>query len=397
MSEFFEQKGIKREFSIARAPQQNSIAERRNKTLIKDARTMCTDKENDKATNKQGRAEKGNPSIKRSKLGRSYARRASTVQDKTGFEDPEFPDRVYKVEKALYSLHQAPRAFQVTPKVLHLHAVKRIFRYLKGQPKLGLWYLKDSPFDLEAYTDSDYAGASLDKKSTTRGLKGLRKISRTARIESSEDEGLGAQEDASKQGRKIADLDADAEVTLVDEAQGKIDDNLMFNTRVFDEEEVEIEKVVSTAKVTTASATTTTVDELTLAQTLIKIKAAKPKAVTTATTTTTTVVTRPKARGVVVQEPTMMEADYELAQRLQAEEQGELTIEERSKLFVELMNKRKKHFAKLRAKEIRRKPPTKAQKRNQMYSFVPMDTEVVEGSKTRKREDLRVEEKNLEY
>ncbi|GJX11399.1 hypothetical protein Tco_0201258 [Tanacetum coccineum] len=89
----------------------------------------------------------------------------------------------------------------------------------------------------------------------------------------------------------------------------------------------------------------------------------------------------------------MMEADYELAQRLQAEEQGELTIEERSKLFVELMDKRKKHFAKLRAKEIRRKPPTKAQKRNQMYVmdiilkvgvdlFVPMDTKVVEGSKS---------------
>ncbi|GJY14469.1 retrovirus-related pol polyprotein from transposon TNT 1-94 [Tanacetum coccineum] len=42
-------------------------------------------------------------------------------------------------------------------------------RYLKGQLKLGLWYPKDSPFDLVAYTDSDYAGASLDRKSTTRG------------------------------------------------------------------------------------------------------------------------------------------------------------------------------------------------------------------------------------
>ncbi|GJX78725.1 putative ribonuclease H-like domain-containing protein [Tanacetum coccineum] len=211
----------------------------------------------------------------------------------SGFEDPESPDRVYKVEKALYGLHQAPRAwyetlstylldngykreklmhkkfqmssmgeltfflglqvtqkddgifisqdkyvdeilkkfgfstvktastpmetskpllkdaeaedvdvhlyrsmigslmyltssrpdimfvvcacarFQVTPKVLHLHAVKRIFRYLKGQPKLGLWYPKDSPFDLEAYSDSDYAGASLDRKSTTGGCQFL--------------------------------------------------------------------------------------------------------------------------------------------------------------------------------------------------------------------------------
>ncbi|GJS32935.1 hypothetical protein Tco_0531317 [Tanacetum coccineum] len=65
--------------------------------------------------------------------------------------------------------------FHVTPKVSHLHDVKRIFRYLKGQPKLGLWYPKDSPFDLEAYTDSDYTGASLDRKSTTRGCQFLRR------------------------------------------------------------------------------------------------------------------------------------------------------------------------------------------------------------------------------
>ncbi|GJW12608.1 hypothetical protein Tco_1578435 [Tanacetum coccineum] len=77
----------------------------------------------------------------------------------------------------------------------------------------------------------------------------------------------------------------------------------MFDTGVFDEQEVEVEKVVSTAEVSTASATTTTINELTLAQTLIKIKAAKPKAITTATATPTTAVTRPKARGVVVQEP----------------------------------------------------------------------------------------------
>ncbi|GJW63327.1 putative ribonuclease H-like domain-containing protein [Tanacetum coccineum] len=60
--------------------------------------------------------------------------------------------------------------FQVNPKSSHLHVVKRIFRYLKGQPKLGLWYPKDSPFDLVSYIDSDYAGASLDRKSTTRGV-----------------------------------------------------------------------------------------------------------------------------------------------------------------------------------------------------------------------------------
>ncbi|GJS03678.1 putative ribonuclease H-like domain-containing protein [Tanacetum coccineum] len=63
--------------------------------------------------------------------------------------------------------------YQVNPKVSHLHTVKRFFRYLKGQPKLGLWYPKDSPFDLVAYTDNDYAGASLDRKSTTGGCQFL--------------------------------------------------------------------------------------------------------------------------------------------------------------------------------------------------------------------------------
>nr|GEW70178.1 hypothetical protein [Tanacetum cinerariifolium] len=51
--------------------------------------------------------------------------------------------------------------FQVTPKLSHHNAVKRIFRYLKGKPYLGLWYPKDSPFDLVAYSDSDYTGCSL--------------------------------------------------------------------------------------------------------------------------------------------------------------------------------------------------------------------------------------------
>ncbi|GJU80696.1 putative ribonuclease H-like domain-containing protein [Tanacetum coccineum] len=207
-----------------------------------------------------------------------------------GFEDPEFPNKVYKVEKALYSLHQAPRAsyetlstyllengfrrgnidktlfikkekddillvqvkqkddgifisqdkyvadilkkfnfatiktvstpmetnkallkdeeaadvdvylyrsmigslmyltaskpdiiftvcacarFQVTPKTSHLYDVKRIFKYLKGHSKLGLWYPIDSPFDLEDFFDSDYAGASIDRKSTTGGCQFL--------------------------------------------------------------------------------------------------------------------------------------------------------------------------------------------------------------------------------
>ncbi|GJY88764.1 hypothetical protein Tco_0503392 [Tanacetum coccineum] len=139
----------------------------------------------------------------------------------------------------------------------------------------------------------------------------------SVRVESSNDASLGAQEDASKQGRKIADLDVDTDMTLVDETQEMNDDNLMFDTGVLEEQEKDVVKkevsatdpvtiageVVTTVniKVTTINAPTTTIDELTLAQTLIEIKAAKPKVVTSTATTTTT--TRPKARGVVVQEP----------------------------------------------------------------------------------------------
>nr|GEZ10421.1 putative ribonuclease H-like domain-containing protein [Tanacetum cinerariifolium] len=53
---------------------------------------------------------------------------------------------------------------------VHLY---RTFRYLKGQPKLGLCYLRDSSIDLVAYTDSDYAGASLERKSTSGGCQFL--------------------------------------------------------------------------------------------------------------------------------------------------------------------------------------------------------------------------------
>ncbi|GJU00107.1 hypothetical protein Tco_1110445 [Tanacetum coccineum] len=146
------------------------------------------------------------------------------------------------------------------------------------------------------------------RKLRTPGLKRLRKVGLTRRVESSNDVSLGDQEDASKQGRKIVDLDADAKATLVDETQEMNDDNLMFDTDVLEEQEKEVaEKEVSTAdpvttagevvttanvEATTANAPTTTIDELTLAQTLIEIKEAKPKVVTSAATTTTT--TRPK-------------------------------------------------------------------------------------------------------
>ncbi|GKF28271.1 hypothetical protein Tco_0094613 [Tanacetum coccineum] len=174
---------------------------------------------------------------------------------------------------------------------------------LSGEDRLKLTELMDlctnlqkKVLDLEkAKTAQDSEIASLKKKvkklerrnkSITPRLKRLRKAGLARRVESSDEASLGNQEDASKQGRKLADIDADVEVTLIDDTQGRNDDNPMFDTCVLDEQEVEVEKVVSIAEVTTESATTTTVDELTLVQTLIDIKAAKPK-----------------VRGVMIQEP----------------------------------------------------------------------------------------------
>nr|GEU38625.1 hypothetical protein [Tanacetum cinerariifolium] len=165
-----------------------------------------------------------------------------------GFEDPDYPNKVYKVVESLYGLHQAPRAWYETlanyllendfqrgkidhtlfikkqkdeksssthidtekpllkapddgksssthidtekpllkdpdgedvdahtyrsmiGSLMYLTSSRPDIMYLKGKPHLGLWYPKDSSFNLVAYSDSDYAGASLDRKSTTGGM-----------------------------------------------------------------------------------------------------------------------------------------------------------------------------------------------------------------------------------
>nr|GEV38449.1 hypothetical protein [Tanacetum cinerariifolium] len=126
-------------------------------------------------------------------------------------------------------------------------------------------------------------------KSRTSRLKRLRKVGTSRRIESSEDEDLGDQEDVSKQGRIIVDINVEEGVTLVDETQERNDQD-KFDTCVLDDDEVVAEKEVSTADpVTTAGEVVATAD--------VEIKAAKPNAVTTVATTT------PKAKGIVMKEP----------------------------------------------------------------------------------------------
>jgi hypothetical protein len=57
--------------------------------------------------------------------------------------------------------------FQADPKEVHLRAVKRIMRYLVYTPKFGLWYPRGSTFDLIGYSDADWVGCKIDRKSTS--------------------------------------------------------------------------------------------------------------------------------------------------------------------------------------------------------------------------------------
>jgi hypothetical protein len=57
--------------------------------------------------------------------------------------------------------------FQSDPRECHLVAIKRILRYLVAMPFFGIWYPKGSTFDLIGYSDSDYAGCKVDRKSTS--------------------------------------------------------------------------------------------------------------------------------------------------------------------------------------------------------------------------------------
>nr|GEX42910.1 hypothetical protein [Tanacetum cinerariifolium]GEX67962.1 hypothetical protein [Tanacetum cinerariifolium] len=123
------------------------------------------------------------------KFGFTYVKSASTPieTEKPLLKDPNGEDvdvHIYRsmIGSLMYLTSSRPdimfavwacARFQVTLKVSHFYAVKRIFRCLKGKLHLGLWYPRDSLFNLVAYSDSNYARASLDRKSTIGGYQFL--------------------------------------------------------------------------------------------------------------------------------------------------------------------------------------------------------------------------------
>nr|GEY26340.1 hypothetical protein [Tanacetum cinerariifolium] len=258
------------------------------------------------------------------------------------------------------------------------------------------------------------------KRSSTHRLKRLYKVGLSARVESSEDKGLDMFGVNDLNGDEVIIKDAEKLFDVADDLRGE---------EVFVSQEVPLKEV----NVVSATTTTPIIDYITLAKALMKIKSARPKAdkvmiqesehstttTTSAATTLTAASTRPKAKWLVIheqeQEPTpivssqqpsqvkdkgkgkMVEPepmkklskkdqlmlDEELAfklqakeeeeeeeERLQAEEQEELTDAENAKLFMQFLEKRRKFFAAKRAKEKRNKPPTRAQQRSIMCTYL---------------------------
>nr|GEX63369.1 hypothetical protein [Tanacetum cinerariifolium] len=284
--------------------------------------------------------------------------------------------------------------------------------------------------------------------SRTHRLKRLYKVGLSPRVESSKDEDFG-EEDASKQ-RRIANItsnediylvnvyknkdifgvnDSNGDEVIVEDLEGLFDvaDDLR-GEEVFVSKEVPLKEVSAIDEVNAVSTTTTTtatIDDITLAKALMEIKSEKPK--------TTAASSRPKAKGIVIHDQLKLDeelvlklhaeeeeeeeeeeeriakekafqikeaniawddvqakidADYEVAQKLQPEEQDELTDAEKAKLFMELLKKRRKFFAAKRAKEKRNKLPTRAQQRTIMCSSKRAGDELEqERSKKQKVED----------
>nr|GEU92022.1 retrovirus-related Pol polyprotein from transposon TNT 1-94 [Tanacetum cinerariifolium] len=147
------------------------------------------------------------------------------------------------------------------------------------------------------------------RKSRSRGLERLKKFGSIRRVKSPmKKDDLGAQEDASKQGRMIEEIDQNAKIALDDETQGRINDDEMFEVDDLAGEEVVVETTTG-VKDSVAPITDVTEDEITMAQALAILKSVKPKVVVqeqemsttipAAATKVITFVPTPRAKGIV--------------------------------------------------------------------------------------------------
>nr|GEX07991.1 hypothetical protein [Tanacetum cinerariifolium] len=375
------------------------------------------------------------------------------------FEDPDYTDKVYKIEKALYGLHQAPRAWlqvkqksdgifishekyvdeilrkfnyedikpastpmdkerlcsniQMVMMLMFISTVKRIFGYLKGHPKLGLWYPKDSSFDLVAYTDSDYCKKQTVVATSTIEAEYMATASccgqfwRTASVRTLDnreiklnaivdDQVKTITEASIRRHLKLADADGistlptteifkqlalmgAADKAITQEMHDRLGRATITATSLAAEQGSEIDKdenvnlvksseqgeVHETAEHRIDLSTAIQTDDATLVETMLNIKRSAAK-------------DRGKAimqesespKKIKKKEMMQISLNEEIAQRMLKEERESLSIKERSRLLAEFINKRNKMMAARRTEEKRNKPTTHAQKRTYMSNYL---------------------------
>ncbi|GJX37866.1 reverse transcriptase domain-containing protein [Tanacetum coccineum] len=212
--------------------------------------------------------------------------------DKSSIDEPpevELKDLPPHLE---YAFLEGDNKFPVIiAKDLSVEEKVALIKVLKSHKRAIAWKLSD----IKEITTLKERVKKLEKKRRSRTYKPRRlyKVSLSRKIESSDDS-LGAQEDASKQGRKIGDLDADIEVTLIDETQGRNKEDLMFDTGVLNGDEVFVSRIHVSAANFITTASDEIPKEIDSCSNLIEIKSAKPKAVTTVTPASS----KPKAKGI---------------------------------------------------------------------------------------------------
>ncbi|GJW47926.1 putative ribonuclease H-like domain-containing protein [Tanacetum coccineum] len=186
MNEFCAKKGIKREFSVARTPQQNGVAERKNRTLIEAARSLAKDSLLPYPilgqrqlillaimVSEEVKQQPDGIFISQDKYVADTLKKFDFWSIRTSTTPTESNKPLVKDEDGEdVDVHVY---MYMIGSLMYLTASRPNIMYLKHQTKVGLWYPKDSPFDLEAFSDIDYGGASLDKKSTTGGYQFLGK------------------------------------------------------------------------------------------------------------------------------------------------------------------------------------------------------------------------------
>nr|GEW30050.1 uncharacterized mitochondrial protein AtMg00810-like [Tanacetum cinerariifolium] len=267
-----------------------------------------------------------------------------------------------------------PKRYQSNPKESYLTDVKIILKYLKGTPTLGLYYPKGSGFDLKEHSDSYYDGCNMDRKSTSGvcQMLGGKLVFLSAKKQQSVAKALVEAEYVVAAGCCTSILWMKSQLSDYD-IHYKMDKDK--GNEIMVEPEKPLKKKDQIA-----------LDEEVARNLEAQMKAKIEKEERIARE-------KDEANIAVIEErddvQATIDADRELAEQVQAQEREQLSIKERSKLLVKLIESRRKYFAAKRAEEIKNKPPIKAQQKKE--SLKKTQAEVTKGSSKRAGDEIEQE------